>query len=236
MAPAKLPWIPKPSIKSSTKTVIKCPISINFWTTLAKSSLHERIKKENVWFIMLDVRYAYGQVPLSPETSQQCNFSIVGGQATGTYRFKTGFYGLADMPAEFQQTLDMILNDMPNLHAFIDDILIVSCGLKEDHIQLVDQALHRLDQANMSLKLSNVHFYKRKWIGWVTTLHLTAPHRCKISTILDMEYPKSHKQLKSFTGAINQFNKFFPNLALHSSPLRPLLTEIMNSAGRNHTN
>ncbi len=107
---------------------------------------------------MLDLRYAYGQVPLSPETGQQCNFSIVGGQATGTYRFKTGFFGLANMPADFQQTLDMILNDMPNVHAFINDILIVSCGSKEDHIKLVDQALHSLDQANMSLKLSKCTF------------------------------------------------------------------------------
>ncbi len=62
-------------------------------------------KKPRAWLSILDLRYAYGQVPLSPETSQQCNFSIVGGQATGAYWFETCFYGLADMPADFQQTL-----------------------------------------------------------------------------------------------------------------------------------
>ncbi len=174
---------------------------------------------------MLDLRYAHGQIPLSPEASQQCNFSIVGGQATGKYRFKSGFYGLMDMPAEFQQTLDMILNDMPNVHAFIDDILIVSCGSKEDHIQLVDQALNRLDQANMSLKLSKCTFLQKEvdWLGYHITSAGTSPMQHKISTIVDMEYPKTHKELKSFMGVINQFNKFIPNLALHSSPLRPLL-------------
>ncbi len=67
-------------------------------------------KPGRVYFTVLDMRYAYGQLKLSLETSRQCNFSIVGGAATGTYRFLTGFYGLADMPAEFQQTVDKTLN------------------------------------------------------------------------------------------------------------------------------
>ena len=100
-------------------------------------------KTITVWFSILDLRYAYGQIPLSPETSPQCNFSIVGVQATGTYRFKTGFYGLADTPAEFQQTLDMILQDLPHVHAFVDVILIVTVGLEEEHISVVDETLKR---------------------------------------------------------------------------------------------
>ena len=43
---------------------------------------------------------------LSEETIRQCNFSIIGGIITGTYRFKTGFYDLGDMPNEFQRVMD----------------------------------------------------------------------------------------------------------------------------------
>ena len=57
---------------------------------------------KELWFTSLDLNYAFSQLPLSKETSKHCNFSIVGGSATGTYRFKTGFYGLTDMPTEFQ--------------------------------------------------------------------------------------------------------------------------------------
>ena len=39
----------------------------------------------------LDMRYAYGQVPLDKETIKYCNFQIIGGRATGTYRFITVF-------------------------------------------------------------------------------------------------------------------------------------------------
>ena len=58
-------------------------------------------KAGNVYFTTLDFTYAYGQVALEQKTSEQCNFSLVGGKSTGTYRFKNGFYGLTSTPAEF---------------------------------------------------------------------------------------------------------------------------------------
>ena len=64
----------------------------------------------SLYFTVLDLKYAYSQIRLTADTAKQCNFNIVGGQATGTYRFLTGFYGLADMPAEFQKAMDRTLN------------------------------------------------------------------------------------------------------------------------------
>ena len=60
-------------------------------------------------FSNLNVRNAYSQVKLCDQTSKQCNFSIVGGKTTGTYQFLTGFYGLGDMPNEFQRVMDSLL-------------------------------------------------------------------------------------------------------------------------------
>ncbi len=47
------------------------------------------IKPGRVWFTRVDVAYAYGHLRLA----RQCNFSVVEGEATGTYQFQTGFYG-----------------------------------------------------------------------------------------------------------------------------------------------
>ena len=44
-----------------------------------------------VWFTSLDLKYAFSQLPLDESVSKHCNFSIVCGEFTGTYRFKTGF-------------------------------------------------------------------------------------------------------------------------------------------------
>ena len=86
-----------------------------------------------LYFTVLDLKYAYSQLRLTAETSKQCNFNIVGGQATGTYRFLTGFYELADMSAEFQKTMDHTLNHAKNTFCFLGDILIVSKGEKTEH-------------------------------------------------------------------------------------------------------
>ena len=61
------------------------------------------------WFSSVDMTYAYGQIPLHHLTATQCNFQIIGGESTGTYRFVTGFYGLSVMPTEFQKVMDILL-------------------------------------------------------------------------------------------------------------------------------
>ena len=72
-----------------------------------------------LFFTVLDLKYAYSQIRLTADTAKQCNFNIVGGQATGTYRFMTGFYRLADMPAEFQKAMDRTLNHSKNTFCFL---------------------------------------------------------------------------------------------------------------------
>ena len=94
-------------------------------------------KKGTLYFLVLDLKYEYSQLKLAADTARQCNFNIVGGKATGTYRFLTGFYGLADMPAEFQKAMDRTINHAKNTFCFLDDILIVSKGSKIEHGNLV---------------------------------------------------------------------------------------------------
>ena len=110
-------------------------------------------KQGEMYFTTMDLTYAYGQLPLSEETSVHCNFSLVGGRSTGTYRFRTGFYGLTSMPAEFQRVMDSILNEFPQANAFIDDILVATKETEVEHISLVEKILRKLNRENISLKL-----------------------------------------------------------------------------------
>ena len=88
-------------------------------------------KSGDIFFTTMDLTYAYSQLPLSAETSVQCNFSLIGGR----------FYGLATMPAEFQRAMDCIFREYPQAHAFIDDSLVVSKGTAIDHIATVEKFL-----------------------------------------------------------------------------------------------
>ena len=93
---------------------------------------------DKVWFTKLDLNYAFSQLPLSEKTSKHCNFSILGGKATGTYRFKTGFYGLTDMPTEFLKAIDRTLGVCENVVCFLDDVLVASVGSVQNHNKIVE--------------------------------------------------------------------------------------------------
>ena len=57
------------------------------------NTIYSDEKQEDVYFTTMDLRFGYGQLSLGEETSIHCNFSLVGGRSTGTYRFRTRFYG-----------------------------------------------------------------------------------------------------------------------------------------------
>ena len=115
---------------------------------------------EKIYFSILDLKYAYSQLNLPPETAKHCNFNIVSGDMTGTYRLTTGFYGLTDKPVEFQLAMDYTLIGLKNTFCFLDDILILSKGSEEDHFQIVLDCLKKLDADNLRINLPKCHFAK----------------------------------------------------------------------------
>ena len=190
-------------------------------------------KSGDIYFTTMDLTYAYGQLPLKAETSVQCKFSLIGGRSTGTYRFKTGFYGLTTMPAEFQRAMDCILVEYPQAHAFIDDILVVTKRTAIYRIATVEKILKKLDRENMSLKLTKCKFAQRacKWLGHKTTSIGITPLVRKTEPIEALTPPRTLSQLKSFMGSIHSLHKYLPALAESSAPLRPLLIRVMNTFG-----
>ena len=69
------------------------------------------------------------------------------------YQFQTGFYGLTDIPAEFQKAIDLTLNKEKDTFAFLDDTLIISHGTKDDHMNKLKRILDKLDAENMAISL-----------------------------------------------------------------------------------
>ena len=108
-----------------------------------QQNLNTTASQETAYFSALDLKYAYSQLNLDPETARHCNFSIISGEGTGTYRFFTGFYGLTDMPLAFQKVMDYTLVLLNNTFCFSGDIIIVSGVSKEDHLKLVYKCLKK---------------------------------------------------------------------------------------------
>ena len=188
-------------------------------------SITQSYNEGQILFSTIDLRYAYSQLPLDEDTANQCNFNIIGGQATGTYRFNTGFYGLRDMPAEFQKAIDKTLINLKNTFSFLDDIIIVTGGGLENHKKYLFNGLDRLNNENLTINLDKCHFAKSKitCLGHEITEKGLKPVISKTQAIINLKPPTTHKQLKSFLGSVHHLTKFIPNLATLCRDFRDLL-------------
>ena len=187
-------------------------------------------KTKHTLFSKLDLRYAYSQIPLDQKTREQCNFSLISGNATGTYRFQTGFCGFTDMPAKFQKAFDLTLTNCTNTYAYLDDILIVTKGSTELHQQKLKAVLDKLDEENLAIAVEKCKFACKQieWLGFNINSEGTTPLIKKTEAIEKLSAPKTFKQPKSFMGSIHHLTRYIPNLAQATAALRPLLKKKQN--------
>ena len=75
------------------------------------------------------------------------------------------------MRTEFQKVMDLTLIYIDCTFVYIDDILIVTRGNKEVHMQEVREVMQILDKANLQLKVDkcNIACKKIEWLGYELT-------------------------------------------------------------------
>ena len=171
----------------------------------------------------IDLDYAYGQMKLSKETSRQCVFAITGGKFSGYYRFKKGFYGLADIPTIFQEKIDRTLEYCTP--AWLDDIIVVTRGDRKENEKKLFDVLKKLEDAGYPASERKSEFFLKstKRLGHEIDETGIKPNKEKVKAILELKHPENQKQLKSFLGAIQYLAKFLPRLSEKTDRLRKLL-------------
>ena len=132
--------------------------------------------------------------------AKQCNFQILGGEATGTYRFKKGFYGLTTIANEFQRNMEETLRGEQNATTILGEILVYSNGTKEEHMKTVIRVCKRLNDAGVRLDGGNSVFAATRveWAGYELEQHGSWPINSAAQGISGNLRPKSVKQLKTF--------------------------------------
>ena len=129
------------------------------------------------------------------------------------------------MPAEFQKAVDCTLAGLTNTFRFLDDILIVSRGRIEYHLNLVRKCLIKLDKENLCINLAICHFTKDQieWLEHSITQTGITPLSNKTDAIKKLSSLSNLKKMQSFMGSVHHLGKFIPNLSQMCHPLRPLL-------------
>ena len=102
-------------------------------------------------FSKIDLSHAYQQMVLEEDSRKY----VVINTHKGLYRYTRLPFGIAPAPALFQRTMDTILQGIPNVLCYLDDILITGSTQKE-HLQNLEEVLKRLQYHGIRGKSSEV--------------------------------------------------------------------------------
>ena len=167
---------------------------------------------EPLWLSKVDLDYAYGQMKLAEETSKHCNFAITGEKLNGYYRFKRGFYGLADIPTIFQEKIDRTLNYQTPV--WLDDIIIVSRGKKAEHAKKVEKIFEKLEKEGYRASKKKSKFFLKEtvWLGHTISEEGIKPNKEKTDAIKRLKSPENPKQLKVISRSHTIFGKIYTEI------------------------
>lgn len=172
------------------------------------------------YFTKLDLSHAYQQLLLSADSRKFTTINTT----KGLFEYTRLPFGISSAPAIFQRAMDSLLQDLPGVVVYIDDVL-VSGTSKQDHLQKLANVMSRLEAAGLTLKQSKCVFLTKsvEYLGHVIDEHGLHPAEAKIRAIKEAPEPKNISELKSFVGLLNYYGKFINNLASLISPLYRLL-------------
>ena len=108
----------------------------------------------------------------------------------GLYRYNRLPFGVSAAPAIFQRTIETLLQGVPNVSVYLDDILVTG---KTDtkHLEHLSEVLTRLESAGLRLKQQNCEFLLNEieYLGHCITPQGLKPTTSKVKAILDAPSP-----------------------------------------------
>ena len=171
-------------------------------------------------FSKLDLSSAYQQMTLEEESRPFVTVNT----HRGLYQFTRLPFGIASAPAIFQKAMVSILQGLPHVICYLDDILVTGTT-DQEHLQNLEEVLARLQQHGIRLKQEKCQLMcdSMDYLGHHIDSKGIHAASTKVEAIQEAPEPRSVHELRSFLGMINYYGKFVANLATLLHPLNELL-------------
>jgi len=171
----------------------------------------------------LDVKHAYWQIPLHPDSKEKTAFPIPG---RGLFHFITMPFGLHNAPATWQRFIDNVLGvDLePFVFVYLDDIVIVTPTFSE-HLRILKEVFRRLSDAKLTLNKDKCKFCRPelKYLGYVVDKNGLRVDPEKVEAITKIPVPRTAKEVRQFCGTASWYRRFISDFATRMYPLTSLL-------------
>ena len=162
----------------------------------------------------------YYHIELDPESSRICTIVL----PWGKYEYRKLPMGLCNSPDIFQEKMNELFAGFDYVRAYIDDLLIVTKGSFEDHLQDLDKVLEKLETAGLKINANKSKFaaHELEYLGYWISRDGIQPLVSKVEAIKNMATPKNRKKLRSFIGMINYYRDMWKKRSELLAPLTSL--------------
>jgi len=138
------------------------------------------------------------------------------------------FFGLTNSPATFQTMVDdelMEFIDHGEGSVYMDDIVIHTDGMEEEHEAIVHKWLDKLEELSLFLKPSKCEFHKKEveYLGMIVSNGAVRMDPIKVQGITQWLTPSCVKDVRSFLGFCNFYRAFISDF----SNIAQLLNDLM---------
>lgn len=171
-------------------------------------------------FSKLDMSHAYAQILLDEDSKKYLTVNT----HKGLFTYNRLPFGVSSAPAVFQRTMENLLQGIPMVAVYLDDILVTGVNV-QDHLKNLNEVLGRLEEAGLRLKRSKCELLQDEvcYLGHKVNAQGLHPMQSKVKAISEAPTPTNVTELKAYLGLLNYYNRFLPNLSTWLAPMHQLL-------------
>jgi hypothetical protein len=135
--------------------------------------------------------------------------------------------GIAGSPDIFQSKMMALMESLEYVRAYIDDLLCISRGSLEDHLEKLEEVLKRLCKVGLKVNTekSTICALEIEYLGYILTRDGIKPQSNKVQAILAIQPPKNVKQLRHFLGMVQYYRDLWARQGDMLAPLTSLVGE-----------
>ena len=115
--------------------------------------------------------------------------------------------GLCNSPDIFQEKMSELMTGLEFVRAYIDDLLIISNGDYDQHLDHLEQVFSRLQEAGLKVNATKSFFAKSEleYLGYWISREGIKPLSKKVEAITNLAPPKNCRQVRRFIGLVNYY-------------------------------
>ena len=111
--------------------------------------------------------------------------------------------------------MDQILQGIPGVFCYLDDIIVTGRTI-EEHLERLVSVLKRLEEYGLKANREKCKFLRSfvEYLGHVISAEGLQQSPEKVKAITEMPKPQDVTQLRAFLGMVQYYAKFLPDLAV----------------------